>query len=195
MSARDIAREEALKRWGAASGEPFVDDVSRRFPWASKHSLQLVLGPGGQRLMVAVGPGDERLPFGDPNDLKNLNRFFDVEFLALPDGLPPDVMAQAMRSFLVGPRGFVGSKAFLEEVVGDEINHWLRKPEDLDAFIKHCADPLVELDGDRWTLRFFFFNERGGVESWSVVGRPNVIDEAKLDVALPDGTLRFPFVD
>jgi len=197
-TAIETARHRAAQLWGVPLDDVLATDLSAVFFWAAEHAIVHVArfdDSGRHDLVIAITKDGDALTFGDPDDLSMINRFFDRENIALPAGMPVDVFATAIRSFLAGPRGVVGSTTFFDGKAIPRIERWLRAPGDEDLFRRHCRDPLLDVRPDHWLLEFFFFNEHGGVESWRITGRPDSIGDASVSDAVPAGTFRFPWVD
>jgi len=195
----ESAKQQAALRWGVQAADVLTDDFSTEYFWASEHTIIGAAYSDAQQrrraLVFAVTKAGEALPFGGPEDLGPINRFFAAERIAVPDGLPLDYFADALGSFLGTTRGFVGSGTFLEETARPRIQRWLRSPHDLELFSQHCRDPILEIEPKQWRLQFFYFTPRGAVESWSVTGRPSTIDEVAVSDALPAEAFKFPYVD
>jgi len=197
-TAIETARQQAAQLWDVPLADVLATDLSADFFWADEHTIVHVArfdDSGRHDLVIAITKDGDSLIFGDPDDLSMINRFFDRENIALPEGLPVHRFATAIRSFLAGPRGLVGSTTFFDGMAIPRIERWLEAPGDEDLFRRHCRDPLLEVRPDHWQLEFFFFTEHGGIELWRVTGRPDSIGDATVSDAVPAGTFRFPWVD
>jgi hypothetical protein len=134
------------------------------------------------------------ITFHEPKMLDSLNALLRGEAIRLPDAMNAEQLAAAVRTFVRGAGGFVGSAAFWE-AQKTALDMWTsRSPQaGPKSFHSYCQDPVVSRKDGTWTLTFFFFNNQGGVEKWRVSGDKAKISEAVSDIALPNGTFLFPY--
>ena len=101
-------------------------------------------------------------------------------------------LAKMLRYFLAGPGGFVASEAFWQEQRRN-MGLWTSRSAGEDVFARYCRDPQLEQRANEWTLQFFFFNNRGGVEEWRVRGDGQIITEVERERPVPDASFNFPY--
>jgi hypothetical protein len=201
MDREAIVKRTAAQAWECAEERVLTTDFSSFYPWVCQYRIYLVAGPENQTAFVAVAPQGPTITFfHNPDQLvanvQELNRLLRTEGAALPGVLAPLPFAKSLRAFLLGTQGFVGSADFWEEqALG--LNDWvgtLPLEQTLVLFKKYCADPVVERQKESWTLCFFWFNNEGGVERWTVSGGATQVREAGFQMVVPAGTLEFPYM-
>jgi hypothetical protein len=188
------ARFEAAAIFNVAPEMLIVHELTEGLPWVQRHVI-IVAGDGERILTFAASESGEFLSFQDPNDLTFLNRFFEVESIRFPDGLPAEQFADSIRMLVAGPGGFVGTPRFLESE-REDIAAWLRSPveESQRLFEFHTKPPSLARHDEHWRLCFFYFNREGAVEQWIVEGNPGAIESVSWRLVLPKWTFRFPYV-
>ena len=194
MNHIDRARQEAAAILKIPPDAVVANDLTETVPWVRKHAL-VAAGDADSIFTFAVEESGKFLTFRDRDDLRPINRFFETENIRLPDGLPPEHFAGALRLLLGGPGGFVATPGFLEAERQD-LASWLRPPVDESEkiFKAHVIPPSLETGSERWRLSFHFFNRRGAVERWIIAGNGNTIGSAGCELALPEWTFRHPYV-
>jgi hypothetical protein len=197
-----LARATAAATWECPVDAVDVEDLTETYSWRRKEAIIAAYGPRRfQDRMIVALHGEEALVFDhsprahadDAARLARANRFLALERLDLPYGVPLVGLSKAIREFLRGFGGFVGSRRFLERQTRG-LGFWLKPETPAALFERHCKDPAVTRDTDgHWRLAFFYFTNRGGVESWSASGIALKIQEWTCGPALPDGTFNFPY--
>lgn len=172
-------------------------DLWARFAWTCRHLIVHVSDPrSGRSMVVAAGIGNPT-HFVDERRTVELTRFFRGENIALPRGLSPLQLADAVHVLGRGPRSFVASKDFYQ-TQEPHLDAWVppRRNERETKWLFHqlCVEqPRVEEKDGTFRLTFHGFNERGGVERWTVVGDSSRINSVDLAAVHPDETFRFPY--
>lgn len=93
----------------------------------------------------------------------------------------------------VGPHGFVGSSIFLKRQVVDAWMHGTEKKS--ESFEELCRDPIIKKSGSSITIVFNYFNTRGGVVRWTLLGSFDAyfrLAKADCEIIKADGTFYFP---
>jgi hypothetical protein len=199
MTPEQTAALAASRTWQCPVDEIVTDDLTDRFPWAHRHSVVLVWRRGHGVMFVAVDRLGRAVPFpGQSNPLLNLdalNGLLQRVGVSLPGDMEPEVLGRTVRNLLVGPSGFVGSPAFWEREK-ESLRFWTKRSplEGPELFRRCCRDPWLHRSDRDWTLQFYFFNTRGGVESWNVSGDALRIRTATYTSAAPDRTFMLPYV-
>jgi len=188
------AKRAAAAIWQCKPEQTFAQDLSVSFPWIHKSSVLLLKSIDHKKMLVVVSSDGVATPFPVAKTVVALNRLFESENVELPKSMPPDKLAAAIHSFTLGPGGFVGSPAFWE-AQQRSLKMWTtHSPKDGPLlFQKYCESPVLSQEGVVWKMRFYYFNDRGGVEKWSVSGDNKKIREVNSSPALPDGTFVFPY--
>ena len=198
MTPVEAAKLAASTAWQCPVAEIVTADLTNRFPWVHRHSLILVQQRGQCTMYVAVDRQGKTVLFPKQTDplanLEALNGLLKRESVQLPADTEPEVLAQRTRTLLLGAGGFVGSSGFWASQKPN-LQHWtLPSPGDgAELFQRYCRDPEPRQSSDEWTLRFSYFNNQGGVESWNLAGDTGRIREATFSLAVPNGTFMFPY--
>lgn len=206
MIPEEVARLAAAGKWSCRTTEVFhVVPATARFPWIAKHHV-LVAGDYDRRALVFVDRKGGSVLHEDstsrarntllPARLGSLNRLLAIEGVTLPYDLDAPALADAVRTILLGSTGgFVCSRALFERERG-AIRLWTSPSPEVGPalFERCCADPvLTRREGGAWELRFFYFNDWGGIESWTVTGDPRALGDARLDMAAANRTFSLPY--
>jgi hypothetical protein len=196
MTPEETARLAAARAWGRTREQLFAQDLGDYFPWAKRHAIVLVKDASFRSMLVAVTPTGDCLVFrelpGLDENQRSLNTLLRREGIGLPSGMPEPELAKMLRYFLAGPGGFVASRAFLKEQ-GRNMGLWTSRSAGEDVFARYCRDPQLEQRANEWTLQFFFFNNRGGVEEWRVRGGSQAITRVTREFPVPDASFNFPY--
>lgn len=187
---REAIVEAAASR--AIGGAVSLTDVKRNYPWARRHDVYMARAREGERV-VAIGDEGEPLLCADSRDLAPLNLLFLREEVRLPEGIPVEQLAKAIRAFLAGPGGFVAGRDFLEKHRRLGLEDWLRPGQAPELIERQCSDPVPKRVGSGWVLDFQFFTKRGGVERWTAKGDERSLQSATYAVTYGDGYFRFPY--
>jgi hypothetical protein len=199
MTPEQAAALAASLTWQCPLAQIVADNLTHQFPWVRQHALVLVGQRGKRSMYVAVDRNGNSFPFpSQTNPLVNLgvlNGLLQREGVRLPGAMQPEALADTLRGLLLGPWGFVGSASFWDQEQR-HLRMWTsRSPaEGPELFRRHCRDPRLQQSDRGWTLEFFHFNRRGGVEAWHVTGDVEQILQATVAPAVPNGTFLFPYV-
>ena len=190
-----IAKQAAAQVWNCAPKQVITQDqTASLYPWAQKHSFILAQGPNVVRMLITVDQNGAATVFNDPKNVKAVNQIFQTEGIKLPDGITAKQLALTVRTLLLGPGGFIGSEEFYAREKSALYMWTSPSPQDGPAlFQKYCQDPVVQHQDRGWTLVFYYFNNKGGVEEWKVTGDAQAIKDAKWEPVAPDKTFMFPY--
>ncbi|HEY5240067.1 MAG TPA: DcrB-related protein [Polyangiaceae bacterium] len=168
--AKGRARAAAAAVWQRPTEGLVARDLYQYMPWACRHEVVYVTDNAQLGMVVASGAGAP-LVFADPTRLSELNAFMRNESVSLPRGLLANDLAQAIRTLLYGPEGYVGSPGFFERE-RQRYEQWMGQqgPSAETAFRAHCEGAVLNSNGDAWALLFSCFSRHGGVERWEVSG-------------------------
>jgi hypothetical protein len=198
MADADSIKPAAAEHFQCAATEVGATDLTARHPWLHKHGLYLAADPKRRMALIAAGGPSGALIFdealGIPANLKTLNQLLQAEEAKLPEGLPAAQLAWVTRAFLAGPGGFVGCAAFWAEQK-DALKLWTSPcPRDGPVlFRKYCQDPQLARRGDQWSLTFYYFTNKGGVEVWKANGDARQFLGAVFERVEPDRKFFFPY--
>lgn len=193
-SHEEIAKRAAAAIWQCKPEDTFAQNLSFSYPWIHKNSIFLVKNLQHIKMLVAVSAEGVATPFLGAKNFGQLNQLLESENVRLPDFVGPEKLAAAIRSFTVGPGGFVASPAFWE-AQQRSLKMWTSRDPNRGpmAFHNYCQGPVLEKNAGQWKLDFFYFNDQGGVEKWSVSGDARMIIHVDSSAALPNGTFVFPY--
>jgi hypothetical protein len=199
MSRTEYAIEAAARLWKRPASEVFGDDISESYGWPKAYAIVLVRSVDFQTMLAASAENKEPVLFegrADPkHNLAAINGLLRAEGVSLPDGIPLARFCLTMRHFLSGPGGFVASDAFFKEQEASIYLWTSRTPEGtVDLFRQWCREPVLTRRNKDWTLQFFYFNNRGGVEQWDSSGDAQSIQGASCRSVVADKTFDFPYV-
>ncbi len=193
-SSQQSAKRAAAAVWQCKPEQTFAQDLPASFPWIHKSTVFLLKSIDHKRMLVVVSSQGLATPFPPSKTVVALNHLFESESVELPKSLPPDRLAAAIHAFTLGPGGFVGSPSFWE-AQQRSLKMWtMHSPKDGPAlFQKYCESPALSQEGTAWKLHFYYFNDQGGVEKWSVSGDARKIRDIDTSAVLPNGTFVFPY--
>jgi hypothetical protein len=176
--ANGLARAAAAAAWQRPVEELVARDLYQYMPWACRHEVVYVTNNAEFGVVVASGSG-EPLLFADPAHLAELNTFMRNENVTLPGGLPPNDLAQAIRTLLYGPEGYVGSPGFFQRE-RHRYELWMGKrgASAEKAFRAHCEGAVLNARPEGWALLFSCFSRQNGAERWEVTGKGSKIRTA-----------------
>jgi hypothetical protein len=178
------ARGAAAALWQKPAEGLVARDLYQYMPWASRHEVVYVTDNAELGVVVATG-ASRAIVFADPASVTELNSFLRAENVTLPRGLPVDDLAQTIRTLLLGPEGYVGSRGFFQRE-RERFDVWMkdRSEKAAMAFSAHCAGAVLNVNGDAWALLFSCFSRARGVERWEVTGEGNRVRTAKYSDAM-----------
>jgi hypothetical protein len=190
----ESAKRAAAAVWHCKPEETFAQNLSASYPWLHKNSVFLIKNIKHIKMLVAVSHDGIATPFQGAKNIAPLNQLLESENVQLPDSLGPEKLAGAIRAFTLGPGGFVASPSFWE-AQQRSLKMWTtHDPQGGPAlFQKYCESPVLSNEGQLWKLSFFYFNDQGGVEKWSVSGDAGKIRNADSSMVSPNGTFVFPY--
>jgi hypothetical protein len=193
-SAKRVA-EESSKILGVPTEDIIFGEIRSAFPWLKSGEIIWARNVDFQSVLFWVAAGAEPVRLNGPDGLKALSGLLHTHVGPLPTGLPAAQLAAAFRQLTIEPRGFVGSREFLQRQE-PYLKAWLKSdsPAERRRFRELAPDPLLETSesDETWSLTFNYFNPEGGVEHWKVKGdRVNILNAAKRPAAR-DGTYRWP---
>lgn len=193
-SHEEIAKRAAAAFWHCEPKDTFAQSLSALYPWLHKHSIFLVKNIKHVKILIVVSQKGVATPFASAKAIGPLNGLLESENIQLPDSLSPEKLSSAIRAFTLGPGGFVASPSFWD-AQQRSLKMWTtRDPTGGPAlFHKYCQNPVLLREGQHWKLGFYYFNDKGGVEKWSVSGDARKILDIDSSPAAPDGTFVFPY--
>ncbi len=210
--------------WDVPSSDLQSVSLASKYPWCKRFTPFMVVDKRRNRAAVA-SDGESVLCFAsDPRvqegttmaaKIQAFNALLDAEKIVLPRDLSTLALAEAARTFLREPGGFVATREFYETlskpVPGKKnipIDAWLYVPPPVPGvreaptttveerramFEAHATDPVFSDEGDAWRLKFNFFTLKGGVETWELQGRSSSgVTHATVTDALPAKTFTPP---
>jgi hypothetical protein len=184
------------KKLGVPRGEIRVTDLTSQFKWIKKHHVIWGLGRKDKTVIVVLGENKMPMFLSDPGGIALLSGLLYEENGSIPGSLTAFDLALAIRRLTQAPPGLVGAPELLTKG-SPPLHAWLDGKSNVtrELFEKYCKSPTLEVSSaDKgWILRFFYFNPRGGVESWLVKGDEARILTAEHEMSEPDGTFNWPF--
>ena len=190
--------QHACNLLGTKRTDVWTEDITKSFHWVRKYRLLWVMSRDRRSVVMALLEGKPPLELTHGSRLANLSTLLKEERGKLSLALKPVDLATAIRRLTVEPPGFVGCPEFLRRP-SPPLRAWLQgdvaKQETL--FRSHCAAPVfthtAEGGRTKWTLKFSYFNQRGGVEAWTVEATDDAVLSANSVAAVADGTFVWPF--
>jgi hypothetical protein len=131
-----------------------------------------------------------------PEGWRVLSDVLTSERGGLPANLTATEIAEAVRKLTVGPPGLVATSELLQRKSPPLFAWTTDKPRgDEKTFRLLCVTPALEtiVQDGRWRVIFNYFNDRGGVEHWTVSGNAAGLVDVKMEPLLADGTFNWPF--
>lgn len=194
----DAIVQEILDDAAAALGIPADEIVAavidESFPWLKEGHLVWARTPNFQHAIYWIPPSGAPLRLNGSDPLPVLSKLLVANTGALPGGLTPVQLGQAVRCLTFEPRGEIATPEFLQRL-GPYLQRWLRPDNAANRklFADQCTGAVLTspMPG-RWTLEFNCFNVRGGVELWMVEGDATAVLTAAKTEKLPKGTFFWP---
>jgi hypothetical protein len=177
-------------------GTFWIKEITSLFPWSISHRLYWAT-TRDRRHSVAVVSSNGTIQFlTSPDGWRILSGVLISEKGGLPANLSAVEIAEAVRKLTVGPPGLVATQE-LAQRNSPPLFAWMTgAPDGNEAtFRSLCVTPLVQKisgNGD-WAVVFNYFNDRGGVEHWTVRGKADGLVEVKMKLLFSDGTFNWPF--
>lgn len=172
-----------------------VSEVTSHYPFVRAHRLFVGHNEQKRSLAVAWAEGQGARPLALPDGLPALSELLVAETGPLPDGLPPGDLALAIRRLGVDPRGYLGEPEVLNRPIPprDTFCNGNRAEQQKQRLLFAQAPDVRRRPDGTWALQFFYWNPRGGVELWDVIGAAASLLGATRSEAAPDGSFRWPF--
>ena len=174
----------------------WIKEITSSFPWSISHRLYWAT-TRDRRHAVAVVSSKGTIQFlTSPDGWRVLSSVLVSEKGDLPANLSAVEIAEAVRKLTVGPPGLVATQE-LAQRNSPPLFAWMTgKPDGNEAtFRSLCVTPMVQrMSGSsNWAVVFNYFNDRGGVEHWTVLGKADGLVEVKMEPLFSDGTFNWPF--
>lgn len=193
-----VAKNVVSKHWNYPVKSLLASDLTDYKDWFYCHKVIHVADSDFKKwrsvIVTITGEGDVTV-FDGTENVKRINRFFEIENIAFPFGIPTGNLCNFIHGFCSGTfRGCVASSEFLaHEEKG--IHYWAPTEQLQLLFREYCKDPSIIRYGDRsWDLVFYLFSEFGSLQKWKTEGDITSIKKIKSEVLFPNGTFRFPFI-
>lgn len=175
-------------------GSMRVEDVTELFGWVGRH--RIYRGVDQERRAATVADGEEGPLLLSDEELGGLSELIVRERGALPGGIEPTKLAEAIRRLTQpDPMGFVGEEVVLHLPVlpseGPDVD--LARLQESRALGARPAS-LVHLGGARHKLDFFYWTVAGSLEEWVVEFDDHAFSLVKRRDVEPPGSFNYPFV-
>lgn len=189
-----LATNKASELLGVGRSELSTAVVTAKFPWVREGEIVWSRTPSFKHCMFWIKDDAEPVLLNGKDRMSALSSLLVASVGALPNELPADTLAQAIRQLGEDPRGLLAGKELVERV-GDSLGIWLKHDDahDRQLFLDANTDPVLRSEGEHgWKLEFNFFNTKGGVEAWKVEGDHAAIQHLEQTERLPEHTFFWP---
>jgi len=189
-----LASAKASTLLGVSRGELLTGVVSAKFPWLHEGEIVWSRTPDFRHCMFWIREDEEPVLLDGKDRMSAISSVLVANVGSLPDNLPAETLALAIRQLGEDPRGLLAGKAFLKRF-GDDPGVLLKSDDapSRQVLLDASTDPVLRSVGDHgWELDFRFFTPKGGVEAWKVEGDHAAIHRMDCAVYLPDHTFFWP---